>query len=208
MIGVVGLACDAGDPVQSQTPRITAAEPGRRDETVLLTEDDVARLEGFEGARATEIDDVPIFENPDPRGPCGGVAPDLQFPGAIGRAFTSEKLVVFEFVAPRSAAHDEALAAFQSDARPGCRSYDSLTNTGDRQLVSEITLLDLSDLGVPSVGWTSTIKVRNEESVGGLIAAAVGTRFLVVQVNGLELPPPKSLRELARRAVKRVEGVT
>ena len=188
----------------SETPQITTAAAPAKDEAALLTEQDVHAISGFEGVVAAEVDDLPFYENPDPRGPCGGSAPALAFDGAFGRTFRSDRVQLIELVTPSSVRQKEQLTAYRGDVRPDCPPYDSRTNTGDTQHVSGISMLALKDLGVPAIGWASTIEVQGRRVQGGVVLAEVGERFLFLQFHALSLPPSSALQELARQAVDRL----
>ena len=205
LAGCGGGGGDGDRAKASATPRITTGSaPAAKDETVLLTEQDLHAIPGFEGAVAAEVDDVPFFENPDPRGPCGGAVPPVAFDGAFGRTFRSDRVQLIELVTPSSARQKEQLAAYQGDARPHCPPYDSLTNTGDTQHVSDISMLALEDVGVPAIGWANTIEVRGQRVQGGVVLAEVGERFLFLQFHAARLPPSSALRQLTRQAVDRL----
>lgn len=204
LLGVAGCGGDDDRQVGSSTPRITTGSAAPMDEEVLLTEQDLHGISGFEGVVAADVDDVPFYENPDPRGPCGGTVPALAFDGAFGRTFRSDRVQVIELVTPSSPRQKEQLAAYQGDVRPDCRPYDSRTNTGDTQRVTDISMLALGDLGVPAIGWSSTIAVQGQRVEAGVVLAEVGKRFVFLQFHARILPSPSDLQQLARRSVDRL----
>ncbi|MDO8363414.1 MAG: hypothetical protein Q7V88_11000 [Actinomycetota bacterium] len=72
-LSVAGLAsCDDEANVGgSKTPRITVDEAASDGSAFLLKEPVVRTIAGLSDVVAQDFGDVPIFENPDPRGPCG-----------------------------------------------------------------------------------------------------------------------------------------
>ncbi len=205
LLGVLGCGLsDDGDEGKSNTPRRTTAPPKSRDRAVLLTDQDLHAVAGFEGVVAKEIENLPLFENPDPRGPCGGKVPPVPLDQAFGRSFQSERLLALELVVPAGQKQKEQLAAYQADLRPGCGPYESKTNTGDSQRVSEITPLALDGLAIPAIGWFQEIEVQGQRFQAGVVLAEVGARFLFLQFQGTVLPPASSLEDVSRRAVDRL----
>lgn len=171
---------------------------------MLLTEDDLHAVPGFEGVATKEIENLPLFENPDPRGPCGGKVPPVPLDQAFGRSFQSERILAVELIVPSGPRQKEQLAAYQADLRPGCAPYESKTNTGETQRVSEITQLALGDLAVPAIGWFQEIEVQGQRFQAGIVFGEVGDRFLFLQFQGVILPPAASLEDLSQRAVDRL----
>jgi hypothetical protein len=54
---------------------------------------------GWPDAVAGDLDeDVAVFENPDPRGPCGGAVPQAPLEGSVARSFSTPDTVVIELV--------------------------------------------------------------------------------------------------------------
>jgi hypothetical protein len=90
VIGLVmaNLDDDGSSTPRSLTPRVTS---GRADlESYLLTAEDVGDVPTLAGATASDLSGVDLFENPDPRGPCGARADGPPMAGAAGRAFNRE----------------------------------------------------------------------------------------------------------------------
>lgn len=207
LLGLVGCSGgEGGKGGSSRTPRITVASEAPEDQDALLTEQDLHGITGFEGVVAAEVKDVPFHENPDPRGPCGATVPAIAFEGAFGRTFRSDRVQLLQLVLPSSPRQKHQLAAYQADVRPDCPPYESGTNTGDTQRVSDITVLALDDLGVPAVGWASTIELGGQRVQAGVVLADVGDRFVFLQFHARTLPTPSDLHELARRSVDRLRS--
>ncbi len=206
LLGLVacGLSDDSKKEAESDTPRITTAPPASQDRAALLTDEDLHAVPGFEGVATKEIDKLPLFENPDPRGPCGGKVPPVPLDEAFGRSFQSDRIVALELVVPSGPRQKEQLAAYQADLRPACGPYESKTRTGDTQRVSQVTPLALGDLAAPAIGWFQEIEVQGQRFQAGIVFAEVGDRFLFLQFQGIVLPAASSLEDLSRRAVDRL----
>jgi hypothetical protein len=97
---------------RSNTPQITLGPTPEDAESLLPSEDDVRVVDGFSGAVAADIGDLELYENPDPRGPCGAPV-DAQATPDAGRDFTTEDATVLQFVYL-----DAQAAAARADAGP------------------------------------------------------------------------------------------
>ncbi len=195
---------DQDEATKSTTPRVTTGAPASQDRAVLLTDQDLHGVAGFEGVEAREIESLPISENPDPRGPCGGKVPPVPLDQAFGRSFRSERVVVIELITPSGQRPKEQLAAYQADLRPGCGPYESKTTGDITQRVSDITPLAVGDLALPAIGWFQTIEVEGRTLEAGIVFAEVRDRFVFMQFQGVDLPPASSLEDVTRRAVDRL----
>ena len=132
------------------------------------------------------------------------VAPPLE--GAVGRAFSGDPSVV-ELVLPSTARSRAYVEAVLEDSRSvECESYESETNTGATQHVSDIRILDLSDIGEIAVGFTATVEVQGATgSVGAVLIGDHGW-FAFIQFFGNSLPPADVIVTLAERAADRLAG--
>jgi hypothetical protein len=140
-----------GSDGRSNTPRITLG-PAREDaEILLLSEDDVGVVDGFRGAVAADIGDLELYENPDPRGPCGAPVVAQPTPDA-GRGFTTEDAIVLQFVYLDAGMIEVLLEALAADLRPGCEPHESRTNVGTVQRVSAPLPIDTTGLGTAPSG--------------------------------------------------------
>jgi hypothetical protein len=198
-------ADDAGSPIEelSNTPRITLNEGGSLSAS-LLTERDVRLITGLEDAVAQDLNEIPFFENPDPRGPCGGVVPQLPLTDAVGRAFSGAEIMVVQFLAPPSAEAREYVAAAQADRTTPCESFTSLTNVGTTQLVRDVEFIDLGDLAADGIAWTAVVEVGTYvQSIGGGVLM-IDDRLLTIQASSLAPIDAATVRSLLEAAVSRL----
>jgi hypothetical protein len=186
---------------ESDTPLITVDE-GRVD-AALLSEAEVRSVEGFSAVVATEFSDVPMFENPDPRGPCGGVVPELPVGSdATGRSFLSDRAVVIQLVMPFDSNAEAFADAYLADIDDPCADFDSLTNTGATQHVSGVDLVDLVELpeGVTGVAWTGTIAIGDQSTEVAAVALQGAEDLTFLQVLSVAPIDPEALHDLAALA--------
>jgi hypothetical protein len=204
--GLAPACSDDGSPeIESITPRITAdaAAEDEIDRDLLLREQDVTAQPGFEEVRATDLDEAPIFENPDPRGPCGGPVPPLDFEGTIGRTFLSSTTNVGEFIGPDDDDARAYHADLAADIRPSCEGFESETDTGDTQRVTAIEVLDLG-LGDAGVGWYAQYETEGALGFGGAISILAEGRAAFVQVLARRPFDPEIMVALAQLAAERL----
>ena len=194
-----------GSSARSLTPRITSAKLGAKSSANLMTEQDVRSVDAFAGARAQDLASVPVFENPDLRGPCGGHVSGLSFKGGVGRAFATTSRQLVQIGIPTTDGLQHYLSAAQADVRSPCLPYDSQTNTGASQHVSDIHVVDLRKIGVPGLAWRSTITETGNSISGGAIVIGTKNTFVFLQFVGRASLGDQSIAALARRALKRVK---
>ena len=183
----LGLAaCSDDQPeVESNTPRVEVDDDGERADR-LLTLDQVTTALGDDRLEQADFDDVPVFENPDPRGPCGAEVPALEFcDDAVGRSFGTSDQVVFEIISTESDALGTYLDALIADQPDECPTYASRTNQGLMQTVSDVVLLDVAELGSRAVGWTSHIELQGQDLYGGVVAFALDGQVVFLQLQGI-----------------------
>lgn len=170
---VLAACSDGSDPVESNTPRIHSTfkelEPG------LITAAQVEQA-GLPPVRRVPDQDAPVFENPDPRGPCGAPIdqPDLSRGATVvfaGRGFVLTESIV-ELTEDRARTF---MDAFLADATPGCGKFDSMTNQGVVQTVTP-TVVDLPAVGDQRAGINSAFTTEGQTAHGGAVLVRRGTR--------------------------------
>lgn len=206
VFGVVGCV-SRGDPgIVSETPRITQAPLDAMDlQPFLATEEDLDAV-GMSDVVVGDLDDLAMYENPDPRGPCGGVVPEFRLEGAAGRSFRAAEHSAFALVMHSDDELERYLATLQADVAPSCGPYRSRTNTGGTQGVDGIEIVDLDIPGVNSIAWTSTITAGGASVESAFVMLVGDERAAVVHVSGLYALSPGQVEDLARRAAARLDG--
>jgi hypothetical protein len=184
---VLAVGCSHGEPAKSNTPRIRSTlkelEPG------LITAAQVSEMLGLARVRRVPNKSAPIYENPDPRGPCGVPIkqPDLSLGATVvlaGRTFAVTDTIV-ELTEQRAQAFmDEFLA----DATPGCGPFRSMTNTGVAQLVKP-TIIDLPVVGDQRAAINSAVTTEGQTAYAGEVLVRRGTRVgFAILVTGSPIP--------------------
>jgi hypothetical protein len=199
-----GCAREAASPFEggSETPRITTPAPTADLAATLLTEDDLAGVPGLSSAVASELGDAELFENPDPRGPCG--TPVAPMPGpAAGRAFAGDTATLVQVVYERADELDSFVDEITRDLVPGCGPHESRTNIGTTQQVSEPTPLDTAGVGDRAIGWTTEITSAGQTAAAGVILVVADGRATALQFLAAE-DSPVDLVPLARAAADRL----
>ncbi len=199
------LSACGSDAPRSQTPQIVI-DDGSPLADLLLTVDDVAPISGFDGVERRELDELSLFENPDPRGPCGTPVTPPSFQPAAGRALSGATINLIQVIAPATPADRDYLEALIADQGPPCDGYTSTTNTGATQTVSDITVYAATGEGVLGVAWTNLVEVEGDFLYAGLVALEAADAITFVQVHGASPIPHEGMELLAERAIFRLHG--
>jgi hypothetical protein len=206
-LALAGLAACGGDDEgsgSSTTVSTIALESEKAG--LLLTVEDLATIEGLGGLTPANVSEQESFENPDPRGPCGGKVSKPPLDDAFGRTFQGGGVVAIELIADVGADEPEFLDELRADAEPGCGAYETETGAGAEQTVDDIEIVDVAPLGVPAVGWTSTVETEGQKAAGGVLCIHVGERLVFLQVVTAQPLTPAQLQEVGRLAITRVQG--
>ena len=200
---LTGLSgCGASSSAHSNTPKFTVSENGSGGKS-LLTEQEVKSIDGLADVQAKEVSDVQFFENPDPRGPCGGVVPQIPAAGAVGRAFVGSSAVMIELLSEVSAAQTTYVKSILADHVEGCGTFTSTTNTGDTQTVSETTFVPLKGIAGPAIGWTSRVDVGKATAYAGIVVLEAHGQVAFLQLVSGKPVRPVILQQLATLATTR-----
>lgn len=174
--GSTGSSSDAATSTSvgsaSLTPQITATTAATASPT--LTTGDLRAIPGLPtDVRVAAIDTTKIFENPDPRGPCGAKIPQPSFKNAAGVAISGTGLVgdqlVTELPSGQAAAYVRAMI---QDGHTPCPQYTSTTNTGATQIVTPLGAVEVhaTELGLVYAG-TIQLGATRSYAVGVLLVA-------------------------------------
>ncbi len=190
-------ACSDDEPSGSTTPAVTTDESSALTDFVLA-EQSVASITGFEGVVATPFSDSEVFENPDPRGPCGGESPSPPLEGTAGAVFAGAAVTVVQVVAEGPEA-DEFFDAQIADIDEPCGPYQSTTNVETAQQVDEIEVTELP--GERGFFLTGRIVTPDQTAftASGLVRNDAGVTSLVFAV-AAEPIPSSAIESLIRLA--------
>jgi hypothetical protein len=151
----------------SNTPRITVGADGPL-APGLLTQVQLRQVPGLSTAKVTSLQKAAIFEDPDPRGPCGAKVPTLSLDDAAGIAITAETIRGgAEFVRRLPAGGAKRyLDAVMADTKSGCPEYATTTNQGATQRVLLVRIVRLYK------EFDQAVAVVNAIKLGGTVRAA------------------------------------
>jgi hypothetical protein len=203
-------ACSDFDEARSHTPRITVDEDAETNlVSRLLTVEQVEKALGGSGLSQADISETPIFENPDPRGPCGAVVPQFRLgEGTVGRSFGASNITIVQFITPTSTVTSAFLDAIVGDALPGCSAFESETNLGLMQQVSEIEIVDVTSAPTGAVAYTSRVDIGGQTAYVAAVAVAdreVTTYLQVFAQDRIDSRALQALTAAANDALRRAE---
>lgn len=181
-------ACSSdGDSTESNTPQVTVSDTAGPAATgVLLTEEELRTVPGFETGTLQAFNSVPAFTNPDPRGPCGGKATNPPLDGAAGTAYSEgNSVAAFHLIVPTTPVQTSYLSALAKDRKDPCPTWESVTNTGSTQTVSDTQFVDISDLADDGLSWTATITSGEAKAYAGVLIIVDDTVTSLLQVQSL-----------------------
>jgi hypothetical protein len=193
---VVGLA--AGPAVaKSTTPpvRSTADElkPG------LMKASEVATISGLPKVRRYPLDREPLYEDPDPRGPCGAVTHPPPISEGATNVFVGSGVAVTNTVLRPGLEQARAFMAENlADARPGCAPYQSTTNEGRVQTVTSLVVA-LPALSDERLGTMATIQIASQTSYVATVMVRRGDLIAAGVIFAASPVSKTSLRDLAHQ---------
>jgi hypothetical protein len=159
-LALVSGACTGGyTDSESRTPQITV-KSGTELDAALLSTDDLRAVKGLaDDVHAVALNELDVFQDPDPRAPCGKKIAALDLSNAAGIGVASTTLQGAQLVVrlDEQAATDR-LDALRGDAREGCAAYETTTNRGTTQTVMLDGVPRLPPLADQSIATTSTIE--------------------------------------------------
>jgi len=148
----------------STTPQVTSS-----DKTVRPGLLQPADLVGFGKLTKVPLREAKLFEDPDPRGPCGAKIRAPKASAGSTVVFSLPGGVIVNSVIRLSGKKASSLMdEITSDAVTGCAAYTSTTNRGETQTVST-TIVELPPVGDQRVGATSMISVGGQTAYAGSV---------------------------------------
>ena len=207
---VVLAACSNSDEARSNTPQITV-DQGAQTNLVsgLLTVEQVEQALGGSGLTQADISQTPVFENPDPRGPCGAAVPQLPLgEGTVGRSFGASNITIIQFITPTSKVTSAYMDAIVSDSTAGCSAFESKTNQGLTQHVSDIEIVNVTSAPTGVVAYTSRVDVGAQTAYVAAITVAdseVTTYLQMFAREPIDRRAVNALTKAANDALRRAE---
>ena len=176
LVGLVLGGCSSGHPTTtSRTPRITVGG-GTPLAAALLSATDLRGVPGLPGdVGVTPLTNLKVYEDPDPRAPCGAHVPSLNLSGAAGVGIKSTTVQGAELAVgvgpPSPRTYFDALVA---DTRAGCPAYQTTTNTGAVQTVTLRTVVALPPLADGALAVNLGIQQGDHGTLVTLVAVRQG----------------------------------
>jgi hypothetical protein len=195
-------ACSSdGGSTGSNTPQITVSDTaGVAATDVLLTQDELHDVPGFEQGTIQPFNSVPAFTNPDPRGPCGGKASNPPLDGAAGTAYSAgNTAVAFHLVTPTTDLQRSYLIALSKDRKDPCPTWQSTTNTGSTQTVSDTSFVDVSDVAADALSWTATVGSGTAKAYAGVLILVDDQITSLVQMQSLSPISAETMHAFAQQ---------
>lgn len=186
VMSVFLLGACTDDSAGPTTSPVTVDESSELSSFVLV-EQSVASIAGFENVVAQPLNDVDVFENPDPRGPCGGESPAPPLEGTAGAVFAAPGLSIVQVVA-EGADVDAFFEAQLGDIVDPCGPYESTTDAETVQEVDQIVVATLPD----DLGYFQTARLSTGGQTAftgsGVVRNSEGVTSLVFAVSVQEIP--------------------
>ena len=194
-------ACSSDGGNGSSTPQITVSDTAVKAATdVLLTQEELRTVPGFEQGTVQPFNSVPTFTNPDPRGPCGGKATNPPLDSAAGTAYSAgNTAVAFHLVVPTTDLQRSYLLALSKDRKDPCPTWQSTTNKGTTQTVSDTTFVDVSDVASDALSWTATVGAGTAKAYAGVLILVGDQVTSLVQMQSLSPISADTMHAFAKK---------
>jgi hypothetical protein len=147
-----------------------------------------------------------LYQDPDPRLPCGRKAPNFNSSKAVEEQFLLPQVMGIEAIANLKTAQIQSLFnEYDGDIRVGC-SYKSKTNTGSTQTSTLVKRIPIPNLTSHALGVV--VVVQNDGQTFGAYEMAMSENTRVAALSLIATTPVKTsfVVELARVAEKRLLG--
>ena len=206
------VSCAQTEDTPPPTPQVTADDSDGDLRAILPSTEDVNAAYGDPGLfEAVPVDDASLYDNPDPRGPCGAkiAQPPLQ-DGAVA-TFQSISSVRMLFYAVAWDLPPGEAASFVrkhlKDMDPGCPAFTSQTPFNAKQRVSLLGEIEIPKIGDLRLATSSRIQVNGQPPAyaSGFVTSD-GTRLILAVVLGGSEPSERFLRGLVDATAKRLES--
>jgi hypothetical protein len=162
LVGVLGGCSGHKSANGSNTPRITVGAEGPL-APGLLTERQLRQLPALSTATVSSLQETTLFEDPDPRGPCGGKVPATSLHDAAGVSIKAETIrggaELMARLSPGAA--KSYLDARTADATPGCPEFETTTNQGVKQRVLLVRIVPLHTEVQHALAVVTALKIDN-----------------------------------------------
>lgn len=209
---LVASACtNEQSPEEGPTPTAPQITEAAEDPALIGSLLSLEELEGASRAPSgliqQPVQDASLFENPDPRAPCGARIDQPAAKDAAIAAFATAQppqLTLFHMVWNLPEGEAQALVeGVRSDINPNCPPFVSKTPTGEQraQFLKEIPL---SGLGSDAVAASLRITVSGLSAYAVLAVVRDGTRLSLLSVFSEDPVSARFVRDVAAATAKKL----
>lgn len=208
VMGLVAYPGSLAAAAPSQTPQAHYGGRSPALKNALLSTGDIESIpEGPLNVTMSKINDTSgLYQDPDPRLPCGRKAPNFNSSKAVEEQFLLPQVMGIEAIANLKTAQIQSLFnEYDGDIRVGC-SYKSKTNTGSTQTSTLVKRIPIPNLTSHALGVV--VVVQNDGQTFGAYEMAMSENTRVAALSLIATTPVKTsfVVELARVAEKRLLG--
>ena len=127
----------------------------------LLTQTQLRQVPGLSTAKVSPLQEMTVFADPDPRGPCGGKVPGVPLRDASAVAITARTIRGGAQLVARlpAGAAKRYLDARIADANDGCPEYQTVTQQGTAQRVLLVRVVRLHSEFEQALAVVTALKV-------------------------------------------------
>jgi hypothetical protein len=206
ILGLLPMGNASASP--SNTPPLHFGGRSPLLKATLLTARDIEDIPGAPpNVKVSKVDDASgLYQDPDPRLPCGRKAPNFNTSHAVEEQFSMPDVTAVEAAANLSASEVTRLFdSYTGDIRTGC-SYQSKTNTGTTQTTTLVKVIPMPKLTNRELGVVVVVANGGHTFGAYEMAISEGQRVAVLLLVSLAPLTSKFVVALARVTEDRLMG--
>ena len=169
-LGAVGVAlllalgaCGGSKAPPPSAPQVTLSSDGPLTPAIVGASL-LRRVPGFSEAVLQPLADVTLFEDKDPRGPCGAKVPGLKLTDALGSSWTAQTIRGGAQIVVRRPAGEARryLTSRLNDISPKCAPYTAKSAQGVTQTVKYEAAVRIARDADQSLATVSAVRIGSE----------------------------------------------
>ena len=200
------LASCSNGGTNAQAPTTTVPVPAEVS-SALLTASKLRRVPGFSTAKVANVASLEVFDDPDPRGPCGTPVPRLDLSDAAGAGWATSTIRTGAQIVLRRPAKElqSYVAARIRDARGGCPVFTVKNRAGEPQEMRFAEAIGVTRDADQSLAVVTAVRV--EGAVRAVTTIEVRTndvlsRAIIVTARPLATPTVRGLASLMAKSLE------
>ncbi len=204
---LVLASCSDGGAASTTTPSTISS--GGSLAPALLTSSQLRRVPGFSTATLTSVPKVEVFDDPNPRGPCGGAVPRINLDDAIGSSWTANTIRSgAQLVLRRPATELQTyMAARIRDAVADCPVFQLQSRTGVAQEMKFDDAVNVTRDADQSLAIVMAIRLNGEVRAATTIEIRNGNVLSRAVVFSSRPMPRSTVRGIASLMAKSLQVV-